>query len=1084
MEYEIIVKTGSYRLYVSAAGNTGKWYLKPGRYKLVHPEKLLTKMKKYSGKIDKALSAEAVVQHNSTTKKGENNAADKITHAAGSGSLTDPLPAEPFLQKLFNFIDTGVYITDEQGVIADANEACCTMFGYSRKELIGKNYSVLLPGTTQPGSGTAAVMAIQEAVHKKGSVIYITTTTKHFIHADGKNYKITSVANITAQEKALAIPEQLYRSLFNNNPMPLYIFDFFTHRIIEVNDAALQKYGYTREDFLSLDLKDLHLPSEQPKKNKILKDGAGLEKGSNGIKVHKKKSGELIYMRTTCNIINYKGRKCVLCLLNDVTEKVKAESQKEFERRDKEALINTTEDQIWSVSKDLKFIAGNNAFITAVKSATGKTIKPGDYLLTKESYSTDLLLFWHEMYYRALSGDSFRREIVTREPFTDKQRWREVSFKPISNGKEISGIACYSRDITENKLYQNQLVTINKKLETAQQIAGLGYWEIDPGTNTVFFSDELYHIYGFSNTGKRIPLEQVTAAVHPDDKEAAAKQYAATIHKKQPYNCEHRIILKDGTIKVLIQKGNLVYNEQGVAVAFEGTSQDITFRKKAEKAVKESEEKYRMIFNSNPLPNWIYHLETLKILEVNNAAITHYGYSKEEFLNMSVKDIFLLEAIEDLVKINKNIRSYGLLDFGQWQHIKKSGKKINVAITGHTIQYNNKNAVMIAANNITEIVQTQQALAKSIERFEYATKATSDAIWDYDLINNTIYWGEGFNTLFGYKMRERKPGINAWEAFIHPTDSEKILQSIYQVINNPDETHWKGEYRFKKFDGTYTMVADSALVVRDAKGNPYRIIGAMQDITERIQKEVVLKELNSTLNKRAAELAASNAELEQFAYIASHDLQEPLRMVTGFLTQIQKKYEPQLDETGQVYIKFAVDGAIRMRRIILDLLEYSRVGRQQYHIEKINTQELLKEACRMYTGIAKVKKIIINYEGLPDIVAAKIPVQQVFQNLISNAVKYQQPGNIPEIKISAADNEDHWQFAVEDNGIGIDTAYLDTVFVIFKRLHSKDEYSGTGIGLAICKKIIDNHQGKIWVESAPGKGSTFYFTISKLLPAS
>jgi light-regulated signal transduction histidine kinase (bacteriophytochrome) len=280
------------------------------------------------------------------------------------------------------------------------------------------------------------------------------------------------------------------------------------------------------------------------------------------------------------------------------------------------------------------------------------------------------------------------------------------------------------------------------------------------------------------------------------------------------------------------------------------------------------------------------------------------------------------------------------------------------------------------------------------------------------------------------------------------------------------------------------MVADSALVVRDARGNPYRIIGAMQDITERIQKEIVLKELNGTLNKRAAELAASNAELEQFAYIASHDLQEPLRMVTGFLTQIQKKYEPQLDETGQVYIKFAVDGAIRMRRIILDLLEYSRVGRQQYFIEKINTDELLKEACRMYTGIAKVQKIIINYKGLPDIVAAKTPVQQVFQNLISNAVKYQQPGNIPEIKINAADNEDHWQFAVEDNGIGIDTAYLDTIFVIFKRLHSKDEYSGTGIGLAICKKIIDNHQGKIWVESAPGKGSTFYFTISKHLPVS
>jgi light-regulated signal transduction histidine kinase (bacteriophytochrome) len=258
----------------------------------------------------------------------------------------------------------------------------------------------------------------------------------------------------------------------------------------------------------------------------------------------------------------------------------------------------------------------------------------------------------------------------------------------------------------------------------------------------------------------------------------------------------------------------------------------------------------------------------------------------------------------------------------------------------------------------------------------------------------------------------------------------------------------------------------------------------MQDITERIQKEIVLKELNGQLNTRAVQLATSNAELEQFAYIASHDLQEPLRMVTSFLSQIQKKYEPQLDEAGQVYIRFAVDGAVRMRQIILDLLEYSRVGRQQYQFEKIDTREMLKEAFRMYTNVITEKKILVSYESVPDIIAAKMPIQQLFQNLIGNAIKYQQPGNIPEIKISATDNIDHWQFIVADNGIGIDQDYFNKIFVIFQRLHSKDEYSGTGIGLAICKKIIDNHQGKIWVESTPGKGSTFFFTIPKILMAS
>lgn len=978
---------------------------------------------------------------------------------------------------------------DSKGNFLQVSKACKDLWDYYAEELIGKSFMDMVFEEDKVLSYQKVQDIITTGIptrnfenrycRKDGSIVTVIwsarwdadTNILYCIARDGSETK--------AQEKALGLSEQLYRNLFNNNPLPLFIFDFLTQRIIEVNEAALKKYGYSRNEFLLLILKDLLPKSEISKMNEMLKDENTFKNAADRTWIHKKKNGEIMHMSTTGNMIDYKGRRCVLSLLNDVTEKIKAESQKEFERRDKEALINTTDDQIWSVTKDFKFIAGNHAFIKSVELKTGKIIKQGNYLLSKENYSTEFLLFWHEMYYRALSGETFKREIISKETFANNQQWKEVSFKPIYNGKEISGIACYCRDITENKLYQNQLITLNKKLETAQQTAGLGYWEIDLQNNSVFFSDELYHIHGFTKTNSPISFQQISDAIHPDDKEFVKQQYTLTIEEKQPYNYEHRIIVKDGSIKVLLQKGNLVYDEQGIAIALEGTSQDITFRKKAEKAVKESEEKYRMIFNCNPLPNWIYDLETLQILEVNDAAITHYGYNKNEFLNMSIKDIFVLEEIDQIVKLNKNIKSYGLLNFGQWQHIKKSNKKINVAITGHTIQYNNKNAVMMVANDITEIMQTQQALAKSTERFEYATRATSDAIWDYDLTNNTIYWGEGFNTLFGYKMRERKPGLDSWEAFIHPDDSEKILRSISEIINDTKEVYWKGEYRFRKFDGSYTSVADSALVLRDNNGAPYRIIGAIQDISERIQKEVILKELNNLLNKRAEELATSNAELEQFAYIASHDLQEPLRMVTGFLTQIQKKYEHQLDEAGQVYIRFAVDGAVRMRKIILDLLEYSRVGRQQHQLEKINTQEMLKEAFRMYTNIITEKKIVVSYGSVPDIIGAKIPIQQLFQNLISNAIKYQQPGSIPEIKITAIDKEDYWQFAVADNGIGIDTEYFNKVFVIFQRLHSKDEYSGTGIGLAICKKIIDNHHGKIWVESTLGKGSTFYFTIPK-----
>jgi light-regulated signal transduction histidine kinase (bacteriophytochrome) len=202
-------------------------------------------------------------------------------------------------------------------------------------------------------------------------------------------------------------------------------------------------------------------------------------------------------------------------------------------------------------------------------------------------------------------------------------------------------------------------------------------------------------------------------------------------------------------------------------------------------------------------------------------------------------------------------------------------------------------------------------------------------------------------------------------------------------------------------------------------------------------------------------------------------------MVTSFLGQIQKKYDPLLDETGRTYIRFAVDGAVRMRKIIQDLLEYSRVGWQKYQYEKININLLLNEMVNIYSNTTENKKVIISWNDMPEIIAAKIPIHQLFQNLIGNAVKYQQPDTIPEIIITATSFEEYWQFKVADNGIGIDPEYFNKIFVIFQRLHNKDEYSGTGIGLAICKKIIENHKGKLWVESVAGQGSTFYFTLPK-----
>jgi light-regulated signal transduction histidine kinase (bacteriophytochrome) len=229
---------------------------------------------------------------------------------------------------------------------------------------------------------------------------------------------------------------------------------------------------------------------------------------------------------------------------------------------------------------------------------------------------------------------------------------------------------------------------------------------------------------------------------------------------------------------------------------------------------------------------------------------------------------------------------------------------------------------------------------------------------------------------------------------------------------------------------------------------------------------------------QSQELKSSNEELEKFAYVASHDLQEPLRMIDSFLTLLESKYSSQLDDKAKQYIYYSVDGAKRMRQIILDLLEFSRAGSFSGELEEINLEEVMEEIKHLQSKVIEEKSATITYEALPILIAMNSPVLQIFHNLIGNALKYSQKTVPPKIHICSERKGDFWNFCVKDNGIGISKEYQERIFVIFQRLHGKTEYSGTGLGLSIVKKIIEKMEGNIWVESeGVGKGSSFYFQI-------
>lgn len=392
--------------------------------------------------------------------------------------------------------------------------------------------------------------------------------------------------------------------------------------------------------------------------------------------------------------------------------------------------------------------------------------------------------------------------------------------------------------------------------------------------------------------------------------------------------------------------------------------------------------------------------------------------------------------------------------------------------------YPSDDGISVYFKDVTLRKKADIRLKRANERFEKVAQATNDAIWDFDIKEDTLFWGKGFEKLFGHEVESITPTLSSWTEHIHPEDKERVLDSLDDILKS-DQFAWTAEYRFQKSDGNFAFVVDRGLVIRNTDGEPIRMVGAITDITARKEHEKQLLELNRSLEKYTSELERSNQELEQFAFVTSHDLQEPLRMVSSFMDQLKRKYGDQLDEKAHQYIHYAVDGAKRMKRIILDLLEYSRANSPSSEREPIDLNLLMEEYARLRRKVLKETSAEIKYGKLPMVMANPSSLTQIVYNLLDNAVKYVEEGRQPEVALEVLDRSQHWEFRIKDNGIGIDPQFFDKIFLIFQRLHNDDAYEGTGIGLSIVKKRIEHLGGKIWLESEQGKGSTFYFTIPK-----
>ena len=358
-------------------------------------------------------------------------------------------------------------------------------------------------------------------------------------------------------------------------------------------------------------------------------------------------------------------------------------------------------------------------------------------------------------------------------------------------------------------------------------------------------------------------------------------------------------------------------------------------------------------------------------------------------------------------------------------------------------------------------LEKRQKVETSLGRAETVLETMIDGVVITDMRGKTVSVNSSAIQQLGY-TEEEMLGKTPGELFITEENQQKFSEEVKKLLSgNPIET---SEFLIKRKDGKEFLTSVNLSVIKDSRGKPVEIVAVFRDVTER--------------KKLLAELERSNEELEQFAYIASHDLQEPLRMVASYVQLLAQRYKGKLDNDADDFIGYAVDGATRMQGMINDLLKYSRVGTRSKSFEQTDCETVLEQTLTNLKISIEENSVTVTHDTLPAITADGSQLVELLQNLIVNAIKFR-GDKAPHIHVSAEKKGGEWLFSVRDNGIGMDSEYAERIFQIFQRLHTRTEYPGTGIGLAVCKRIAKRHGGRIWVESKPGEGSTFYFTIKE-----
>ncbi|MEI6123372.1 MAG: PAS domain S-box protein [Bacteroidota bacterium] len=521
--------------------------------------------------------------------------------------------------------------------------------------------------------------------------------------------------------------------------------------------------------------------------------------------------------------------------------------------------------------------------------------------------------------------------------------------------------------------------------------------------------------------------------------------------------------------------------ELGGKPIIQAVVRDITERKRTEEILRKNEARFRQMFNDAPLGYQSLNIDGL-LIDVNQKWLDILGYKKNEVLGKWFGN-FLTPQYKDLFRKNFQFFKRDGQIYSEFEMVHKNGSSRFIAFDGNIgtdIDGSFKQTHCIL-KDITELRQTEKALKESEEQLRFALSGTNDGIWEIKIETGEIYLSPRGCEILGYPPESFEKTAAYWKQLLHPDDVQSTNIAIIDYFKERTPI-FIIEHRLKTATGQWKWILSRAKAVSyDSNGKALRMVGTITDITERKRAEEALHILNQELEQRVVErtsqIETAHKELETFSYSVSHDLRAPLRSINGFTHILLEDYADKMDDEGKRVCSRIQDNSNRMGRLIDDLLEFSRSNRTDIHKSVINMNEMINTVYHEITSIEARKKISLNISGICSVFGDTTLIKQVWNNLLSNAIKYSSKNEKATISITCKNENGFCIFCIKDNGVGFSMDHANKLFGVFQRLHTNEEFEGTGVGLAIVQQIIHRHGGKVWAYAEVNKGAEFYFSL-------